>query len=110
VEVSRRVDARLRQGRATGTRHSAAMLVLGTWASARLVLRTAQTVWTGLDGVGPSTGTGHLTGGRGVIVAEGRATAGRPRTVRLWLPDVLSPVPESVDVPSVGESDLFMAS
>lgn len=86
AEVGRRVDARLRQGRASGTRHSAAMLVLGSWASARLVLRTAQTVWTGLDGVGPSAGTGHLTGGRGTLVAEGRATAGRPRTLRLWLP------------------------
>lgn len=86
AEVGRRVDARLRQGRASGTRHSAAMLVLGAWASARLVLRTAQTVWTGLDGAGPSAGTGHLTGGRGTILAEGRATAGRPRTLRLWLP------------------------
>jgi len=86
AEVGRRVDARLRQGRASGTRHSAAMLVLGNWAGARMVLRTAQTVWTGLDGVGPSAGTGHLTGGRGTLVAEGRATAGRPRTLRLWLP------------------------
>jgi hypothetical protein len=86
ADVGRRVDARLRQGRASGTRHSAAMLVLGNWASARLVLRTTHTIWTGLDGVGPSAGTGHLTGGRGTVVAEGRATAGRPRTVRLWLP------------------------
>jgi hypothetical protein len=86
ADVGRRVDARLRQGRASGTRHSAAMVVLGSWAGARLVLRTAQTVWTGLDGVGPNAGTGHLTGGRGTVVAEGRATAGRPRTVRLWLP------------------------
>ena len=86
ADVGRRVDARLRQGRASGTRHSAAMLVLGSWAGARLVLHTAQTIWTGLDGVGPNAGTGHLTGGRGTVVAEGRATAGRPRTVRLWLP------------------------
>ncbi len=86
ADVGRRVDARLRPGRASGTRHSAAMVVLGSWAGARLVLRTAQTVWTGLDGVGPNAGTGHLTGGRGTVVAEGRATAGRPRTVRLWLP------------------------
>jgi hypothetical protein len=86
ADVGRRVDARLRQGRASGTRHSAAMLVLGNWANARLVLRTTHTIWTGLNGVGPSAGTGHLTGGRGTVVAEGRATAGRPRTVRLWLP------------------------
>jgi hypothetical protein len=86
AEIGRRVDARLRQGRSTGTGHSAALLVLGRWDSARLVLRTVQTIWTGLDGTGPTAGTGHLSGGRATIVAEGRATAGRPRTVRLWLP------------------------
>lgn len=84
--VGRRVDARLRQGRSVGTRHSAALLVLGPWGSARLVLRTAQTVWSGLDGVGVHAGTGHLAGGRATVVAEGRATGGRPRTVCLWLP------------------------
>jgi hypothetical protein len=94
--VSRRVDARLRQGRSAGTRHSAALLVLGSWGSARLVLRTTQTVWSGLAGVGTgagigagagaNAGTGHLTGGRATIVAEGRATGGRARTVQLWLP------------------------
>jgi len=88
TEVSRRIDARLRQGRSAGTRHSAALLVLGAgWPSARLMLRTTRTDWTGLDGVGPTAGTGHLTGGRATIVAEGRATAGRPRTARVWLPD-----------------------
>lgn len=87
AQTGRRVDARLRQGRSSGTGHSAALLVLGRWDSARLVLRTAQTVWTGLDGIGPTAGSGQLTGGRATIVAEGRATAGRPRTVRLWLPD-----------------------
>jgi hypothetical protein len=86
AEIGRRVDARLRQGRSAGTGHSAALLVLGRWNSARLVLRTAQTVWTGLDGTGPTAGTGQLTGGHATVVAEGRGTAGRPRTVRLWLP------------------------
>jgi len=86
--VSRRVDARLRQGRSAGTRHSAALLVLGSWGSARLVLRTTQTMWSGLAGAGAgaNAGTGHLTGGRATIVAEGRATGGRACTVRLWLP------------------------
>jgi hypothetical protein len=88
AQLVRRLDARLRQGRATagGSRHNAALVVLGTWPSARLMLRTARTVWTGLDGVGPSAGTGQVTGGQATVVAEGRATAGRPRTVRLWLP------------------------
>jgi hypothetical protein len=88
AQVARRVDARLRQGRSEGTRHSAVLLVLGTWSTARLTLRTAETQWTGLDGIGPSVGTGHLTGGRAVVIADGRATAGRPRTTRLWLPAV----------------------
>jgi len=88
TEVTRRVDTRLRQGRSPGTMHSAALIVLGAgWPSARLVLRTAHTDWTGLDGVGPTAGTGHLTGGRATVVAQGRATAGRPRTARIWLPD-----------------------
>lgn len=86
AQVARRVDARLRQGRSAGTRHSAVLLVLGPWSTARLVLRTAETQWTGLDGFAASAGTGHLTGGRAVVIAEGRATAGRPRTTRLRLP------------------------
>jgi hypothetical protein len=85
AQIARRVDARLRQGRASGTRHSAAMAVLGAWPTARLTLRTARTVWVGLDGVGPTAGTGHLAGGRATVLAEARG-AGRPRTARLWLP------------------------
>lgn len=85
-EVGRRVDARLRQGRSSGTRHSAALVVLGAWSSARLVLRTASTAWTGLDGVGPTRGCGRLSGGVSVLLAEGRATGGRRHTARLWLP------------------------
>lgn len=86
AQVTRRIDARLRQGRSTGTRHSAVLLVLGGWSTARMTLRTAKTQWTGLDGTGPSAGTGHLAGGRAVVVVDGRAAAGRPRTARLWLP------------------------
>ena len=85
-EVGRRVDARLRQGRSSGTRHSAALIVLGTWSSARLMLRTASTAWTGLDGVGPTRGCGRLTGGASILLAEGRATGGRRHTARAWLP------------------------
>jgi hypothetical protein len=87
AQVARRIDARLRQSRSGGgTRHSAALLVLGAWPGARLELHTARTVWTGLSGVGPTAGTGHLTGGQATVVAAGRATGGRARTVRLWLP------------------------
>jgi hypothetical protein len=86
AEVGRRIDARLRQGRSSGTRHSAALVVLGAWSSARLILRTVSTTWTGLDGVGPTRGCGRLTGGVSVLLAEGRATGGRRHTARLWLP------------------------
>lgn len=84
--VGRRVDARLRQGRSTDTRHSAALVVLGTWPSARVVLRTEQTAWVGLNGSGPLAGTGHLRGGLATVVAQGRATGGQTRSVQLWLP------------------------
>ena len=86
AQLARRIDARLRQSRSGGTRHSAALLVLGAWPGARLELHTARTVWTGLSGIGPTAGTGHLTGGQATVVAAGRATGGRARTVRLWLP------------------------
>lgn len=86
AQLARRIDARLRQSRSGGTRHSAALLVLGAWPGARLELRTVRTVWTGLSGVGPTAGTGHLTGGQATLVAAGRATGGRTRTARLWLP------------------------
>jgi hypothetical protein len=86
AQLARRIDARLRQSRAGGTRHSAALLVLGAWPGAQLELRTARTVWTGLSEAGPAAGTGHLTGGHTTVVAAGRATAGRTRTLRLWLP------------------------
>jgi hypothetical protein len=86
AEVGRRVDARLRQGRSSGTRHSAALVVLGSWSSARLVVRTVSTAWTGLDGTGPTRGCGRLTGGMSVVLAEGRALGGRRRSAQVWLP------------------------
>lgn len=108
-QVAARVDARLRQRRTafaaagrggSGERsvlhgddahaHRAALAVLGPWDSARLVLRTTETVWVGLHRPGPGqdayAGVGNLSGGRATVLAEGRATAGRPRTTRLWLP------------------------
>lgn len=99
AEIAQRVDARLRQGRSAGTRHSAALLVLGGWPTARLALRIARTDWTGLDGIGPTAGTGHLTAGRAIVVAQGRATAGRPRVARLWLPDATGMVRSLSDNP-----------
>jgi hypothetical protein len=78
-QVARRVDARLRQGAATGERHRAALLVLGPWPSARTVLRVDRIGWSGLE-----SGTGRLLGGEAVVTAEDRAR--RVRTARVWLP------------------------
>lgn len=102
AQLARRIDARLRQSRSGGTRHSTVLLVLGAWPGARLELRTARTVWTGLSGVGPTAGTGHLTGGQATVVAEGRATGGRARTIRLWLPTATGAAEPLIDTSSTG--------
>ncbi|HEU5355258.1 MAG TPA: hypothetical protein VFU65_12375 [Actinocrinis sp.] len=104
AEIAQRVDARLRKGRSAGTRHSAALLVLGGWPTARLALRIARMDWTGLDGFGATAGTGHLTAGRATVVAQGRATAGRPRVARLWLPDATGAVRSLSDNPGTMNS------
>lgn len=92
TQIAERVDARLRPSRSPGAPHGeqtrgAALLVLGGWPSARLSLHIARADWTGLDGLGPTAGTGRLTGCRATVVAQGWSTAGRPRAARLWLPD-----------------------
>jgi len=88
--TARQVTARLRES-GTRERHSAALAVIGRWPSARLTLRTEASVWTGLTAEGPAAGTGHLQARRARIAAEGRATAGRRRTVEVWLPAVGQP-------------------
>jgi hypothetical protein len=97
TEIADRVDARLLPSPPPGSTdgksarnkpaRGAALLVLGGWPSARLSLHIARADWTGLDGIGPTAGTGRLTGCRATVVAQGWATAGRPRAARLWLPD-----------------------
>lgn len=87
TELANRVDARLRPSPSPRSTRGAALLVLGGWPSARLSLHVARADWTGLDGIGPTAGTGRLTGCRATVVAQGWATAGRPRAARLWLPD-----------------------
>ncbi|HEV2345570.1 MAG TPA: hypothetical protein VGS97_15840 [Actinocrinis sp.] len=103
--IADRVDARLRPNRSPDATavdemtHGAALLVLGGWPSARLSLRITRADWTGLDGIGPTAGTGRLTGCRATVVAQGRSTAGRPRAARLWLPDANGSVRALSDVP-----------
>lgn len=82
TQVTRRVDARLRQSAGDESRHRAALLVLGTWPSARTTLRVRRFGWTGFD-----TGTGHLVAGQAQIEAEDRTR--RRRGVQVLLPEDL---------------------
>jgi hypothetical protein len=107
TEVADRVDARLRPTRSPSPTdgvpmHCAALLVLGGWPSAQLSLRITRADWTGLDGIGPTAGAGRLTGCRATVVAQGWATAGRPRAARLWLPDATGSVRALSDDPRTG--------
>lgn len=69
-----RLSARLRQRGTT-------MLVLGAWPQTEAMLSLSQSEWHGIG-----TGHGHLTA-REVTVTVTHRAAGRPRSVRLWLPD-----------------------
>jgi hypothetical protein len=77
-EHVRRIGARIRR---TARQRGAALVVAGEWPGADLRLRMTEASWTGLG-----AGTGHLTGRRVTVVADGRGAAGRERTARLWLP------------------------
>jgi hypothetical protein len=79
AEHVRRITARLRK---TARQRGAALVVAGGgWPGAGLTLRTTHAVWNGLG-----DGTGHLTGRRVTVAAEGRGLGGRGRSVELWLP------------------------
>lgn len=99
TQLANHVDARLRPSRSSEPARGAALLVLGGWPSARLSLHVARADWTGLDGLGPTAGTGRLTGCRATVVAQGWSTAGRPRAARLWLPDASGAVRALSDDP-----------
>ena len=78
AEHARRITARLRT---TARQRGAVLVVAGPWNGAHLTLRTTEVAWTGLG-----IGTGHLTGRRVTVVAEGRGMNGRSRVAKLWLP------------------------
>jgi hypothetical protein len=77
-EQVRRIGARIRR---TARQRGAALVVAGEWPGADLRLRMTHAAWSGLG-----DGTGHLTGRQATITADGRGSAGRERTARLWLP------------------------
>jgi hypothetical protein len=103
--LRRRIEARLRQGRSESITHRPVLLVLGEWPGAQVTFRTVETVWTGLSGVGPTAGTGHLTGCMATVTALGRATAGRSRVLRLWLPGADGAAHPLTDRPSRAAGD-----
>jgi hypothetical protein len=77
-EQVRRIGARIRR---TVRQRGAVLVVAGEWPGADLRLRLTEAAWSGLG-----DGTGHLTGRRVTIAADGRGAAGRERTARLWMP------------------------
>lgn len=78
-QTCRRVDARLRQLGEGGTGHTAALLVLGAWPSARTVLTTRRVRWDGIE-----DGRGHLVARRATVSATDRT--GARRQAEVWLP------------------------
>lgn len=77
-EQVRHIAARIRR---TVRQRGAVLVVAGEWPGADLRLRLTEAAWSGLG-----DGTGHLTGRRVTIAADGRGAAGRERAARLWLP------------------------
>ncbi|MFC6598630.1 hypothetical protein [Kitasatospora paranensis] len=74
-QLAARLTAVLRRG-------GCALLVAGPWPGAGLRLSVRSGRWYGLG-----DGYGQLRGRQVEIAAEGRGTAARARTARLWLPD-----------------------
>ncbi len=70
-----RLTARLRQRGST-------LIVLGTWPQSEAMLSLSESSWTGIG-----QGHGHLAARQVTVTVSSRADA-RPRSARLWLPDV----------------------
>lgn len=78
AEQLRRVVSRVRT---TDRQRGTVLVVAGPWDGAHLRLRAHGAAWSGLG-----AGTGHLTGRRVSVSAEGRGARGQGRSVDLWLP------------------------
>ncbi|CAN5311115.1 hypothetical protein BH11ACT4_BH11ACT4_23550 [soil metagenome] len=90
-----RLSARLRQRGAT-------LLVLGSWPQSEAMLSLSESEWHGIG-----TGNGHLTS-REVTVTVTSRLAGRPRSVRLWLPDAEEKIRRSQAAPAEATAPLAM--
>jgi hypothetical protein len=69
-----RLSARLRQ-------HGATLIVLGPWPQSEAMLSLSDSRWSGIG-----QGNGHLSARQATVTVSSRA--GRPRSARLWLPDL----------------------
>lgn len=79
-------------------RSGCVLLVAGPWPGAGLRLEVRSGRWFGLG-----DGHGQLTGRQVEVVAEGRGSAVRGRTARLWLPDAHGEVRAVAEPAGVGE-------
>jgi hypothetical protein len=77
----RLVPGDVRRLAARARTRNAVLLSFGDWPGADVRLQAADGVWTGIG-----AGTGRLHARRLDVRAEGRGSAARPRTARLWLP------------------------
>jgi hypothetical protein len=80
-EVARRLAARARQ-------RGAALVAVGAWPSADLVLEATAGAWQGLG-----VGRGRLRCRQVRVVVRGRGGALRPRQVWMWLPALTGSLP-----------------
>jgi hypothetical protein len=80
-EVARRLAARARQ-------RGAALVVVGAWSAAELVLEATAGAWQGLG-----VGRGRLHCRQVKVVVRGRGGAVRPRQVWMSLPALTGPLP-----------------
>lgn len=101
----RRINSRVR---VTERQRGCVLLVTSLWEQAHLSLSVRNPRWEGLG-----EGTGNLTGRRVTVVASGRGTHGRERSVDLWLPaadgSIAEYVPDAVRQPEKTQPRLRIA-
>ncbi|MEU1286223.1 hypothetical protein [Kitasatospora sp. NPDC005856] len=86
-------------------RSGCVLLVAGPWPGAALRLGVRSGRWFGLG-----DGHGQLVGRQVEVVAEGRGSAVRGRTVRLWLPDEYGAVRPLREQPAADPADPAVAA
>ena len=86
-----RLAARLRQRGST-------LIVLGTWPQSEAMLTLSHSDWSGIG-----DGNGHLEARQATVTVTSRL-GGRPRSARLWLPDLSEQFrPVEAEIPTIRE-------